>query len=94
MRSSSEPWKRKRKSKQVKRGRKNIPGRGQWAKAEWLDILGQARGNGLPPCWAGSSSQDLSAKGSLGQGESSRGRIRFASCKELPGCHGEKGLGC
>lgn len=45
LRSSSEPWKRSRKSKQMKRGRKSIPGREQWAKAEWLDILGQARVN-------------------------------------------------
>lgn len=68
LRNSSEPWMWKRESKQVKRGRKSIPGRAQWAEAEWLDILGLARVNGLHPCWAGSSSQDLRAKGSLGQG--------------------------
>lgn len=38
MRSSGEPQKRKR--KQAKSCRKNIPGRGMmWAKAKWLDAV-------------------------------------------------------
>lgn len=44
--------------------------------------------------WAGQGSQGLKAKRNVEQRFESWGQARVACFRELPGCHGEKGLGC